>query len=147
MDDFDPEVKIRDLYAECLSFQRPKERLLGTETTFQNSRFRSDMRTIDSEDIVREWEFKICAGYGALGQILTYVALSRCLASNGKTVIRGVLAAFDFEPEIVLANEQLNLGIEFLSLPRWMRRAGGVPEQLSLSVPLVQIPKLQRQSI
>ncbi|WP_410819110.1 hypothetical protein [Micromonospora sp. 050-3] len=134
------ECRIRDLYATRLDEFRPDERLLKTEHSYEDSKVRGDMRTIDRHDVIRIWEFKISAGYEGLGQILTYLALARRDLAFGRRV-RGVLAAFDVQPEVDLAIEVLNLGIEVVRLPDKMRLAGGIPRiREPLAVP--QIPQL-----
>ena len=84
------------------------------------------MRTVDETGILYEWEFKIRAGYAALGQVITYVGLARRHVDFQKT-IRGVLAAFDFHQEVADTVEVMNLGIELVTIPRWMARAGAIP--------------------
>lgn len=120
------ECKIRDLYSRRLTEFRPAERLLGTESMFEGSSVRADMRTVDEHNVLRIWEFKIFAGYEGLGQALTYLALAR-KAVNFDRPVKGVLAAFDFQSEIVSAVEVLNLGIELVAIPPKLRHAGGVP--------------------
>jgi hypothetical protein len=120
------ECLIRDLYSKRLREFRPAEKLLKTEYTFTGSRVRADMRTIDRADLLRIWEFKIFASYEGLGQVLTYLALARMAAEFARPV-KGVLAAFDFQPEVIAAVEVLNLGIELVVIPPKLRLAGGVP--------------------
>jgi hypothetical protein len=140
---FGPEVRIRDLYAHELKSQRPLERLLATEARFAESQLRADMRTIDRLSVVREWEFKLHADYCALGQVLTYLALSR-QSSGDHGLVRAVLAAFSFDKEIAIANERLNLNIELVLIPNWMRNAGEVPLCVYPASKLISIPKLNR---
>ena len=119
------ERAIRDHYALRLSDLRPGERLLDTEHADPGSSIRSDMRTIDVDNVIRIWEFKIHGSYQGLGQVLTYVASAR-RAARFATPVRGVLAAFAFRPEVVAAVEMLNLGIELVVIPETLRRAGGL---------------------
>ncbi|WDZ84715.1 hypothetical protein [Micromonospora cathayae] len=134
------ECRIRDLYASRLREFRPDERLLQTEHTYEESKVRGDMRTIDRVDTIRIWEFKINAGYEGLGQILTYLALARKDLAF-KRQVRGVLAAFHIQPEVALAIEVLNLGIEVVMLPEKMRLAGAIP-RVREPLLLPQIPEL-----
>ena len=85
---------------------------------------RADMRTVDHGQTLREWEFKIEADYSSLGQALVYVALAR-RASNFERPVRGVVAAFSFPDHIAYANEAMNLGLELVEIPPWLRQAGG----------------------
>jgi hypothetical protein len=123
---FAHECRIRDLYAARLAEFRPQERLLKTENTFAGSRLRADMRTVDSRNVLRIWEFKIVASYEGLGQVLTYLALER-LATNFQREVQGVLAAFSIQTEVRAAVDVLNLGIELVELPAKLRLAGGIP--------------------
>jgi hypothetical protein len=119
------ECRVRDYYAEQLRHQRPDERVLKTEVYYATSNLRADMRTIDKNNVIREWEFKLYADYRALGQILQYVAIARH-EDNFEKSIRGVIAAFEFSPELKRANEICNLNLELVVLPTWMKAAGGV---------------------
>jgi hypothetical protein len=98
------------------------------------------MRTVDSGNVLRIWEFKIAASYDGLGQILSYLALERLATAFGRRV-EGVLAAFSIQPEIRTAIGVLNLGIELVELPAKLRLAGGVPA-ITNSTPLPDIPTL-----
>jgi len=118
------ECQVRDYYAASLASVRPREVVVRREQRYNGSRLRADLRTVDEVDVLREWEFKLRADYRALGQILQYVALAR-RAENFRA-IRGVIAAFEFSEELVLANEILNLNLELVHIPQWMRLAGGV---------------------
>jgi RecB family endonuclease NucS len=137
-DVFAHECRIRDVYASRLSEFRPREKLLKTEYTFAGSRIRADMRSVDSINTLRIWEFKLFAGYEGLGQILTYLALER-RATNFQREVRGVLAAFSIQPEIRTAVDVLNLGIELVDIPAKLRLAGGIPATEPLA-PLPDIP-------
>ncbi|WP_139346979.1 hypothetical protein [Pseudomonas oryzihabitans] len=136
-----PEIKIRDYYAININEHRG-ELLIAKEARYSTSSLRADMRTVDSSNIQREWEFKLTADYRALGQIITYVALAR-QESNFSIQIRGVLAAFEFTPEVQLANEIMNLGIELLILPETMRAAGNIPRRSALAINTPNIPKFE----
>lgn len=127
-DGFAHECAIRDTYARRLADFRPQERLIRTELTFQEAGLRADMKTIDTCNVLRIWEFKIQADYNGLGQVLTYLAMER-KNSPGRQV-RAVLAAFEFADSIIETNEILNLGIEMIPLPPMLRRAGSVPSQV-----------------
>lgn len=119
------EVRIRDLYAARLQELRPNEKLIKTEYIFIGARARADMRTLDSSEVLRIWEFKIIADYSGLGQALTYLALTRHESRHSRTV-KGVLAAFEIPDEIRLTNEVLNLGLELVLIPQTLRHAGGI---------------------
>ena len=137
---FAHECRIRDLYAVRLDEFRPQERLLKTESGFIASRVRADMRTIDSLNHLRVWEFKIEASYAGLGQILSYLAQAK-LETNFERSVHGVLAAFSFQEEIRTAVSVLHLGIELVELPFKLRLAGGVPV-LASYMPVPDIPSL-----
>jgi hypothetical protein len=136
---FARECKIRDAYALRLREFRPQEWLLKTENTLAGSRVRADMRTVDSANRLRLWEFKVEVSYDGLGQIQTYVALERRAQLARRTqpgqMVRGVLAGFTIQPEIRIAVEMLNLGIELVELPGVLRLAGGVPALPPTPVP------------
>jgi hypothetical protein len=137
---FAHECRVRDLYAARLEDFRPRERLLKTENGFVGSRVRADMRTVDSRNELRIWEFKIVASYEGLGQILTYLALER-LTTSFQRGVQGVLAAFSIQAEIRTAIDVLNLGIELVELPAKLRLAGGIPAVTNAS-PVPNIPTL-----
>lgn len=124
--DHAPERAIRDAYAARLTDFRPTERLWRTEYTYRPSMLRADMRTVDELNRVRIWEFKIKAGFDGLGQILTYVALTRQELDFARPVL-GVLAAFEIPDEICKTIEVQNLGIETVLLPDTLRFAGAAP--------------------
>ncbi len=133
--EFARETRIRDLYAERLARYRPNERLLRTESGFSGSRKRADMRTVDSNNLIRVYEFELVAVYEGLGQALVYLAMARRELGLERRV-QGVLAAFRFESEVWQTVEILNLGLELLILPPELARAGGVPTGVSkLSLP------------
>lgn len=134
------ECLIRDLYADRIAEFRPSERLLKTEYMFPGSAVRADMRTVDTNGLLRVWEFKIFASYEGLGQALTYLALAR-KAENFAKPVKAVLAAFEFKSEVVTAVEVLNLGIELVVIPSKLRLAGGVP-LLDAPKPVPNIPHL-----
>ena len=122
------ECRIRDLYARRLSEFQPSQILIDTEYGFPNlsTPLRADMRTVDENDTIRVWEFKLFGSYDGLGQALTYLSLAR-LELNFTKPMRGVLAAFDFQPEIVRANDVLIFGLELVMIPNQLRKAGGIP--------------------
>ena len=137
--EFEHETRIRNYYSQNIARLRPGERLLDTEHSYPGNRLRVDMRTVDTYNCIREWEFKITADYKALGQILTYVALSRQHYQFRRTV-RGVVAAFTFMPEVVTAIEVMNLGIELVTIPPSMRFAGNIPADQTPHASIVDIP-------
>lgn len=136
---FESELKIRDQYASDLARHRPCEVLIAVEAPLQNSRRRVDMRTLDPTNITREWEFKLVADYRALGQLLTYVALARDSVPDNR-IVRGVLAAFEFAPDVELTNERMNLGLELVQLPNWLRRAGAIPNGTASTSTFIHVP-------
>ncbi|WP_107676140.1 hypothetical protein [Agrobacterium sp. LAD9] len=137
------EREVRDYYAQHLGRARPHEHLAKKEQGYVLSRLRADMRTIDLHDTIREWEFKLHADYRAIGQILTYVALAR--KELGFRAVRGVVAAFSFADEVSLANEVMNLNLELVTLPDWMRGAGNVTGRTTKFM-LPKIPNIQTRA-
>jgi hypothetical protein len=137
---YERETRVRDYYAAELDEHRPGELLIARENSYAGTAVRADMRTIDRRNIIRLWEFKIRASYEALGQILVYVAMAR-RAEGYDRVIRGVIAAFTFQSEIVDTVERLNLGIELVWLPPVLTLAGAVPVCPALTkVPPIPVP-------
>ncbi|NVJ00814.1 hypothetical protein HV824_22220 [Myxococcus sp. AM009] len=135
---FERETRVRDLYARDIREVRPGERVIGKECRYGESGMRVDLRTVDTSDLIREWEFKIYARYESLGQIQVYVYQALC-ANPGRQV-RGVIAAFDFQPELRQTVRSLSLNIELVTIPHWMAQAGGVP----LSAPPVNVVKIPK---
>jgi hypothetical protein len=127
------EVRIQKAYAERLADQRPLEKLMSHGYRFDSCGLIADMATIDKSDVMRIWEFKIDADYRSLGQIITYIAharyeeLMRWAPPSPHKRIVGVLAAFTFQPEVLLANVVMNCGIEIVVIPPFLRNAGDVP--------------------
>jgi hypothetical protein len=138
------ECKVRDYYASELARHRPDELLVARENSYEGTAVRADMRTIDRSNITRLWEFKISASYEALGQILVYVAMARRAEeiTGSNSLFRGVIAAFDFQPELVYAVERMNLSIELVALPPVLLHAGGIP---TFAEPAL-LPAIPRQS-
>jgi hypothetical protein len=135
------ERSVRDAYAKVLAELRPRERLIRREPGYELSPMRADMRTVDAANVLLEWEFKISAGHAALGQILTYVALAR--REKALRQIRGVIAAFEFSNELPFVIEQMNLGIELVVIPQWVRWGGRCPitePYQSVEIPSLSIP-------
>jgi hypothetical protein len=132
---FEHECRVRDEFSRNLINYRPNEILARTEQRYVGSLLRADMRTVDTEDLIREWEFKINADYKALGQILQYVALAR--KSESFRPIRGVIAAFSFTPELRIANEVMNLNLELVTIPSWLRRSGYLIDEPAATVPRI----------
>ena len=133
---FANECRIRDVYAKTLSTIRPAEKVVTTATRFKYSPLIADMLTTDTNNVLRVWEFKIIATYESLGQVLVYLAHKRldsildnaAQAKHGSFKnIRAVLAAFEFRPEVEVANAVLNLGIELVVIPKKYAGAGYVP--------------------
>jgi hypothetical protein len=65
------------------------------------------------------------ADHRALGQVLIYLAHARQQFSFRP--VRGVIASFSIPDELRRAVEVMNLAIELVVLPTWMRAAGEVP--------------------
>ena len=137
--EFEHECRIRDFYAKHFNNERSDELLVATEHSFSDGSTRADMVTIDKSELIRIWEFKIKADFDALGQILSYVALAK-RKFNFERSVRGVIAAFEFRPEIPLAIEILNLNIEQVIIPAWMRQAGSIPLTQQVRPLIVEIP-------
>ncbi len=118
---------MRNAYADELQRYRPlelevsRERLPGTADCK-----RADLFTVDRHGLLRVWEFKVRATGASLGQLLVYLALCR-RHYNGKRVVRPVLAAAEFDPDVTFAIEALNLGIEVVVLPPAVLNAGRIP--------------------
>lgn len=131
------ECRIRDHFAASLKEERPGEVLLGTENSPKGLAIRADMKTVDHENVVRIWEFKIRASYEGLGQVLTYLAMARRDDAFQRHMC-GVLAAFEFQSEVVEAIQILNLGIEIVHIPSKYRLAGDNPT----SEPITGLPTI-----
>jgi len=128
------ENAVRDFYAANLNTLRDgRERLVGTEMVHANSLVRADMRTVDSNDVIREWEFKLVADYSALGQILVYTAALK-VHYNFQRDIRGVIAALKIPPEISQAVRVGALNIELVVIPSWIYNAGA-PTKKQANIP------------
>lgn len=138
------EGRVRDYYASELAQHRPGELLIARENSYEGTAVRADMRTIDRSNVTRLWEFKISASYEALGQILVYLAMARRAeeAAGSDCLIRGVIAAFEFQPEIAYTVERLNLSIELVTLPPVLAQAGGIPTDAEPT----SLPEIPRQS-
>jgi hypothetical protein len=124
--EFERETRVRDLFARRLRDFRPREHLIDVESSFKDSRRRADLRTVDPDNVVRVYEVELVAGYTGLGQALVYTAMAREELGFDRDV-RGVLAADRFDPEVVRAIRVMNLGIEVVTLPPLLARAGGIP--------------------
>lgn len=131
------ECRIRNAFALHFHTQRPSERVLSRETRYRATALRADLRSIDSTDLIREWEFKINADHSVLGQILTYVAHAR--KELNFRPVRGVIAAFSFTSDLRMAIEVMNLNIELVTIPQWLRQAGTNPgtERRPATVPFI----------
>jgi hypothetical protein len=139
---FAHECKIRDFYTGQFNEARPHEIIVKREATFDNWPLRADLRTVDRYQVLREWEFKICADYSSLGQILTYTALMR-EQTNFEQVVRGVIAAFEIPPYLAKAILINNLSVELVTLPKWMAQAGNIP-LINQELPIVDVPFIPR---
>jgi hypothetical protein len=134
------ERAIRDSYADDLQRYRPEELEVNREALpgLQN-RKRADLVTVDRQRLLRVWEFKIRATAEALGQLLVYLALCRRHYGDQR-VIRAVLAAAEFDPDVTCAIEALNLGVEVVVLPPAVLNAGKVPfSRPDMTVPALTI--------
>ena len=139
---YEREGRIRDYYAAELEQHRPGELLVARENSYAGTAVRADMRTIDRSNVIRLWEFKLRAGHEALGQILIYLAMAR-RAEGYDQPIRGVIAAFEFMPELIDAVERMNLGLELVRLPRILALAGGVPAGPAVAtIPVIPAPDI-----
>jgi hypothetical protein len=139
--EYERESRIRDYYAAELGQHRPGELLVARENSYAGTAVRADMRTIDRRNVIRLWEFKLRASYDALGQILVYVAMAR-RAEGYSQPIRGVIAAFTFQPELVDTIERMNLGIELVWLPPVLALAGGIPSGPAVAaIPAIPAPQ------
>ncbi|MBN9654700.1 hypothetical protein J0K78_10535 [Halobacillus sp. GSS1] len=123
--EFEKECLIRDEYGQQIDQLKPGQIVIGRETSYEESKIRVDLQTVDQNDVFREWEFKLYADYKALGQVLTYVT-QRKLETNFDTEVIGVIAAFEFQPELVKTIRVLNLAIELVTVPNWLANAGKV---------------------
>lgn len=121
------ECAVRDTYADDLASYRPREIEVSREALpgLRDVK-RADLLTVDQYDVLRIWEFKLRATPGAIGQVLTYLALCR-RHYRLQRIIRPVLAAIEFDPDVLYAIEALNLGIETVVLPATVVNAGKVP--------------------
>ena len=137
---FAHECRIRNAFASDFSKQRPMERVMSKETRYKTTGLRADLRSIDQSGFIREWEFKIDADHYVLGQILTYVAHAR--KELNFRPVRGVIAAFTFSEELQMAIEVMNLNIELVFIPLWLRDAGKNPSSGTKSVSIPSIPTI-----
>jgi hypothetical protein len=118
---------IRDCYANDLQRYRPSEFEVTREAIpGVLSRKRADLVTVDRDRRLRVWEFKLRAAAASLGQVLVYLALCR-RHYDAERVVRPVLAAAEFDPDLTYAVEALNLGVELVPLPAAVLNAGKVP--------------------
>jgi hypothetical protein len=78
----------------------------------------------------------LVAGHHALGQILTYVAHARAERDDRGRQIRGVIAAFDFDDDLPFVIETMNLGIELVTLPSFLRSDGSIRPCDLIRIPL-----------
>lgn len=136
---FEHECRIRNAFAGDFRTQRPSERVLSRETRYKATGLRADLRSVDRSGLIREWEFKINADHYVLGQILTYVAHAR--REMNFRPVRGVIAAFTFSEDLRMAIEVMNLNIELVLVPPWLRRGGKNPTLGSQPLRIPSIPK------
>lgn len=123
--DFAKECKIRDCYMKNLKSLRPNEICISKELPLNSASLRVDMQTVDTNNIFRDWEFKIYADYKSLGQLLTYIAYSK-LENGFSQDVLGVIAAFSFQPELEQTIRIWGLPIELVKIPTWMKNAGNL---------------------
>lgn len=124
--EFAHECRIRDLFARRMHEFRPGEILISTESSFPSSNRRADLKSVDVRNVLRLYEFKLIATPAAVGQALTYINLEQQAVGYDREV-RGVLAAFRFEPDVIPTIRAMHLPIEVVTLPPHLARAGGVP--------------------
>jgi RecB family endonuclease NucS len=133
------ECRIRNAFARDFKVQRPSEKVLSRETRYAATALRADLRSIDTNGLLREWEFKIDADHYVLGQVLTYIAHAR--RELGFRPVRGVIAAFSFTDDLRMAIEVMNLNIELVTVPLWMSSAGAVPNVGATAPKIPSIPQ------
>lgn len=121
--EYERECLIRDTYAARMEHEKPDQIVIGREAKYSNSNLRVDLQTVDKNNLYREWEFKLYADYKALGQVLVYVSEAK-MESNFEKDIIGVIAAFEFQPELISTIRMMNLAIELVEIPKWMAMAG-----------------------
>lgn len=129
------ECKIRDCYMKNLKLLRPNEICISKELSLNSSSLRVDMQTVDANNTIRDWEFKIYADYTSLGQLLTYIAYSK-LESGFSQNILGVIAAFSFQPELEQTIRVWGLPIELVQIPSWMKNAGNLCSNTYFNIPV-----------
>ncbi|MBA6295971.1 hypothetical protein [Colwellia sp. MB02u-9] len=117
------ETKIRDHYAANLDDLRPNERLIGCEVKTKKHNLSVDMQTVDHNNVLRLWEFKVVANYSAIGQLLVYIAQKKIELLGSKRVI-GVIAAVDIPEFIVDAINMSDLHIELVKIPKTIINCG-----------------------
>ncbi|MFG0217179.1 hypothetical protein ACFU8X_29410 [Brevibacillus porteri] len=139
--EFEKETLIRDAFARNLKKFKPDQLVLAKEANCSQSNLRVDLQTVDKNEVFREWEFKLYADYKALGQILTYMALAK-KGSNFSRDIIGVIAAFEFQPELISTIRTLALAIEIVKLPPWLAKAGKVRLPASTTTSHIDFKKL-----
>lgn len=142
---FAHECRIRNAFAADFSMQRPLERVMSKETRYKVTALRADLRSIDQRGLIREWEFKIDADHYVLGQILTYVAHAR--KELNFRPVRGVIAAFTFSADLQMAIEVMNLNIELVFIPLWLRNAGKNPALGAKPVSIPSIPAIATSTV
>lgn len=109
------ELQIRDNFADRLTEFRPDEKLLGCEQYYSKFALRTDMETIDKDNTIRVWEFKVVADYSAIGQLIVYLHIKR-QATNFERNVVGVLAATEFPLHICEAVIASGLNIELYTI-------------------------------
>ena len=137
--EFAHECRVRDLFATRMSEFRPGELLIGTEACFAASNRRADLKSVDVANVLRLYEFKLIASPAAIGQVLTYVHLKQHERGYA-TDVRGVLAAYRFEHDVIETIRAMHLPIEIVTLPAHLARAGGVPIGYTVSKPFPTFP-------
>lgn len=110
------ETELRDKFAAKLQYFRPNEKLLSKEAINEFG-LRTDMETVDVNNTIRIWEFKLRADYSAIGQIIVYTNLKR-LESHANRQIVGVIAAVEIPEYVEKSINACGLAIEFVKIPR-----------------------------
>ncbi|WP_122046828.1 hypothetical protein [Vibrio atlanticus] len=109
------EIEIRDNFASRLIEFRPDEKLISCEQPYSEVALRTDMQTIDKDNTIRIWEFKVTADYSAIGQLIVYLHLKRKETQFGSNVV-GVLAATEIPSHIREAVIASGLNIELYTI-------------------------------
>ena len=143
------ELIMRDAYANRLNEFRPDERLINCEKTIPGTSLRTDMETVDINNVIRVWEFKVIADYSGLGQLLVYLHLKRKETEFKKSII-GVLAVTEISNYIREAIISSGLNIEVVLINKSISGISKyfISNEVNVSYPndLIINPKLNFQN-